>query len=81
MPFLPVALETASQAPRSAQTGPCRALPGVRSARPLSPYISSPTPPVPLASYLFLTHTPPYILFYDLAFGVSNRSFKVPVKE
>lgn len=55
MPFLPAALETASQAPRSAQTGPCRALPGVRSANPYLP-TSPPPPPVPPASYLFLTH-------------------------
>lgn len=35
MPFLPVGLETASEAPGWAQTGPCRAF--LRSSRPLTP--------------------------------------------
>lgn len=50
MPFLPVGLETASEAPRSAQTGPCRAF--LRSA--VHP---APRPRVP--GLLSLLHTPP----------------------
>lgn len=61
MPFLPVELETASEAPRSAQTGPCRAF--LRSGvhpPPLShlPLLSPPSSPHPvlLASYLCFAH-------------------------
>lgn len=50
MPFLPVGLETASEAPRSAQTGPCRAF--LRSAVHPAPH-----PRVP--GLLSLLHTPP----------------------
>lgn len=43
MPFLPVELETASQAPRSAQTGPCQVFlwSGVQLSSPSSPLISA----------------------------------------
>lgn len=47
MPFLPVGLETASEAPGRAQTGPCRAF--LRSAVHPAPH------PVSLDSYLCFT--------------------------
>lgn len=59
MPFLPMELETASQAPRSAQTGPCLGLPGVRiGTHPPSPH------PMPLASYLCFTHCHLFCVIY-----------------
>lgn len=66
--------------------GSDRAVPGPswgQECQALSPYISSPTPPPPRCPRPLISssHTPPYILFYELAFGVSNCSFKVPVKE
>lgn len=70
MPFLPVELESAREAPRSAQTRPCRAF--LRSgAHPPRPHL------VLLASYLGFTlgHL---FFFVQLVFCVSKCSVKVP---
>lgn len=76
MPFLPVELETASQAPRSAQTGPCQAFLWTGAQPPCStplcshlPLLLTPVAPSPLIS---ASHT---AFFYELAFHESNCSF------
>lgn len=73
MPFLPVGLETASEAPRSAQTGPC--LPFLRSALP-------PHPP-PSDSYLCFTlnHLCSFLLFSISIPHEFLFSFQVPAKK
>lgn len=58
MPFLPVELETASQAPRSAQTGPCQAFLWSGAQPPL--HLLHPVP-----SYLCLQ------LFLSFSVGIS----------
>lgn len=68
MPFLPVKLETASEAPCSGQTGPCRAF--LRSGVHPPPLLLSPFAPLSLIS---ASHTAMVCFLYDLEFHVKKQ--------
>lgn len=63
MPFLPVGLETASEAPGSAQTGAVPRLPEVSAAPP-------PLPPAHIPGLLSLLRTHPSLLFRLLLISI-----------